>query len=317
MFNFLVTVTSTSYAVYEVALHISESFKALDYGCTIKVVPTLAELHALLVSGRYSHAFLFNLHDYLSAPEGFSLPRVISTRIYGFTLEQTPIQGGTSNWAVMRLSQVVYYSRFCDGVVVESECKRAALEKVGIPTITMELPFSPILEKKPHRRKPESNLLYDGVMLGSISERRKETILDLTEHGFVFPPMNLLDKSDMLEDKIKLIYPSSLGLNIHFSEMMYFEKPRILYDYMARGIPVVTELIMWPAPFKHGVDFIMASPLALASEILRMKEKLRTPEGKEELQTMADSAYETFKTHYHYSKTIPEFINKLTALEAL
>ena len=295
--------------IKDIATVVFNSF--FDYGIDVdlKGVAKISDLNALATSATYSHILSINTHDYLEAERNFYLDKPKVTRLMTYNLEQTPIEKQNSYWASMRLNEVGYYGMYFDYIVSESFFKDEDILNMGFRVLNLNLPYHPCLDYGTQPTLEDKK--YDIVFIGCGSERRQELVKKLETEGLIIAPAPLPNALDS-KYKASMVKESKLCLNVHFSDMEYFEKPRILYDYfMNRGV-VISEKILYSEVFEHLKHLYMAKYHNLIPMIILLLNKYN-----DEILQMGYQAYEKFKEVHDYNKLIPTFLNQLYTKEKL
>lgn len=289
--------------IRDIAHAVFMSFFDCDIDVEFKPIVKLEDLSRLAMSGTYSHILSINTHDYLEAEKEFYMDRPKITKLMTYNLEQTPIEEQNSYWASMRLNEVGYYGPYFDYVVSESHCKSLDISNLGMRILHMNLPYHPCLDLGVNPTIEDKK--YDILFIGCGSERRQDLVRKLKEEGVTIAPVPLpqaLDKNY----KSEMVKQTKVCLNVHFSEMEYFEKPRLLYDYFMNKGVVVSEKILYPEVFEHVKDLFMAKYANLVPMIILLLNKY-----DEKMLEMGQNAYAKFKEHHHYEKIVGQFLNQL------
>lgn len=302
--NLLVTYPAHVFQpIVDIAHAVYNSF--FDYGVEVEMRPVSGyrDLSQIAQQGTYSHILSINTHDYLRKGEEFYMDKPKITKLMSYNLEQSPIEGQNSYWASMRLNEVGYYGPFFDYIVSESPCKDRDILNMGMRVLNLNLPYHPILDLgvKPTLEDKE----YDVMFIGCGSERRESLIKSISDEGFSIAPVPLPQALGK-EYKSDIVKKTKICLNVHFSDMEYFEKPRIFYDLFMNKATVLTEKILYPEIFNHMEHFYMAKYMNVLPLLVLMLNKY-----DEKMVEMGYKAYETFKTEHHYEKVIPSFLTQL------
>jgi len=174
-------------------------------------------------------------------PHNFTIPfRRHPQKIYvALDYEQTPLETHTCLEAEQKFQQLIKYYKQYNFLFTENESKNKYLKKHGIEAEIFDIGFHPIqtslLLDKPCKK------IYDVIMFGGMSYRRNELYTKLRSAGLkCYDPVK---KIFNIQQRANLILKSKVCLNVHFYNMMYFEKPRIICQYFANKGFVISEAL--------------------------------------------------------------------------
>ena len=273
-------------------------------------INSFKHLETIANTNMYSHIICINVHDYITRDPGFYISKPTGTKLIAYTLEQTPIKGQNSYWASMRLHQVINYGIFFDYVAVESECKRDDITNIGFRTLLLDMMYHPKYDTS--ILKLDNTKVFDVLFLGCDNERRKTARDKLIAEGIsiAYPSADIDPYSR--EGKAQLIAKSKLCVNIHFSDMEYFEKPRLLYDYAMNKANVLSEKLFYPEVFEHTKELFMSKYANIIPNITTALKAYASG-----YTGVGESLYTKFKESYHFEKVINNFVKELLIKEEL
>ena len=289
--------------IRDIAELLTTCFKDMGVSTDIKGLNSSLELDTVARNSEYSHILSINNHDYLEQERGFYIDKPKHTKLLAYNLEQSPIEDHCSGWASMRLSEIAGYGPYFDYIVHESPSKKHDVCSLGLRTLHLDLPYHPVLDSfVQHDIKKK---IYDVFFIGAGNDRRGKIVEDLKKEGVTFAPAPI-PQAYGNDFKREMVLRSKLCLNVHFSEMEYFEKPRLMYDFFVNKATVLSEKILFPESFKNLEDLYMAKynnmvPLTL----------LTLKKYDENMIKTGEHAYNTFTTQYHYEKVIMSFLEEL------
>lgn len=289
--------------IIDISKAVYESFSDCDINVDFKGISGQEDLNKIAQSGNYSHILSINTHDYLEKDRGFFLEKPKYTRMMTYNLEQTPIKNQNSYWAAMRLNEVGYYGPYFDYIVSESYCKSEDIQNMGFNILHLNIPYHPSIDLNVNHKVDEKE--YDVFFVGCGSERRQQLINRIQEEGMTVAPATM-PMSLGRHYKSEMVRKSRVCLNVHFSEMEYFEKPRILYDYMINKGVVVSEKILYPECFEHLKHIFMVKYPNIIPMLVLLLNKYN-----EDTLKIGEMGYNQFKQEHHYSKLVPQFLTQL------
>jgi hypothetical protein len=153
------------------------------------------------------------------------------------------------------------------------------------------------------------NKKYDVMFIGCGSERRQKVVDTLVKEGIKVAPVPLPQALGK-EYKSQIAVETKICLNVHFSDMEYFEKPRIFYDFFLNKAAVLTEKILFPEEFDHMKDFYMAKYMNIVPLVLLLVNKY-----DETTFNMGLNAYKKFTELHHYDRVVDTFLTELLSKE--
>jgi hypothetical protein len=272
-------------------------------------VETSKDLDLLAQSGIYTHMLCINVHDFLEKEKNFFLRSSPATCLMAYNLEQTPIEHQNSGWSSMRLNQVGFYGPYFDYIVTESTAKLKDLTAMGFRTLILELPYHSNFDiSDPHTLEEKK---YDFCFFGCGSDRRMAVVQKLQQEGFTFAPMNTMAAMHG-EYKAQMIRQSRICLNIHYSDMEYFEKPRLKLDFFINRGVVVSEKILYPEHFQHMKHLYMSKYPNIIPLSMVLLHKYN-----EDMLAVGEEGYKCFKEFYDYRRVIPNFMEELYNAEMM
>jgi len=289
--------------IRDIATAVYHSFLDMDIEVESKSLLTFNDLNKVAASGEYSHILSINTHDYLEAEKCFYLDPHRNTCLMSYNLEQTPIREQNSTWASMRLNETAAYGSYFDYIVSESECKNKDIENLGFRLLNLNLPYHPVLDLGTNPKIEDKE--YDLFFIGCGSDRRQDLIKALQKEGVKMAPAPMPQSLDP-NYKAFMVQKSKLCLNMHFSDMEYFEKPRIMYDYFINKGVVISEAILWPEEFINVKHLFMSKYVNMVPTVLALLSKYN-----EDILKVGYNAYAHFKDKYHYSKVVNRFLTEL------
>ena len=295
--------------IVDVATALYNSFLDMNVDVMLQPMPDLNALNNAAMSNSYSHIISVNSHDYLEREHKFFMDKPRVTKLISYNLEQTPIDGQNSAWATMRLSELGQYGMYFDYIATESSCKMTDVKNLGLRTLHLDLPYHPCLDLN---IEPNINdKQYDVIFIGCGSGRRQALLDQLTKEGLKIAPTPM-PIACQKEFKSNMVNRSKICLNVHYSDMEYFEKPRIMYDYMMNKGVIVSEKIMFPEKFKHIENIFMSKYVNLVPMII-----MAVKQFNEKTMLTGLNTYNLFKTEYAYEKVITNFLRELLIKETM
>jgi len=304
--KFCITYSRTLFQpVVDVAQTIAKSLNDCGVQADLRAMYGIHEINQVAASGEYTHILCINPHTYIEQEQNTFISKLTNgTKLLAYNLEQTPITNYNSAWSSMRISQVARYGMFYDYVVCESDSKIKDVENLGFRVIKLDCMYHPNNDFGINHTLDKP---YDVMFNGSGNDRREHLLQTLKNEGLVITP-NPLPYAFKSDVKADLVSKTKICLNVHYSNMEYFEKPRLFNDLFMNKAVVVSESIQYPEVFKSTEDFYMVKYQNILPVIVTLIKKYN-----EDTFKLGINAYNKFKENYHYTKVIPEFLKQLKA----
>ena len=144
---------------------------------------------------------------------------------------------------------------------------------------------------------------------GCNSERRVAILAALEKEGVKIAP-NPMPEALTAGFKSEIISQTKLCINVHFSPMEYFEKPRLMYDFFMNKAVVLSEKVLYPEIFESTQDLFMIKYQNIVPVVLLLLNKYN-----KDMLSIGEEAYTKFKNNYYYTKVISNFLKDLQSKE--
>ena len=267
-----------------------------------EVVPIHAESLSTLNDLPPGTALVVAPHVYGYRPESLNFTYRKSLHTAGWCLEQTPYIG-FENAAVNDVyeASLRYINRF-DTMFTESDAKTDYLKwRAQCNAKTLNMGWHELFDLKVTPKKK----IYDAYMLGVRTPRREKILQEAHQAGlriYVNGHAGIFDPAE----KAMITSITKVGLNVHNNDNLYFEKPRIIQDYMSNGLMVVSEDIRYPESLVNGVHLTMVPHDQVVVELQRV-----LTQSDQYREDFANRALEHLKTNYTMLQSAEHFVKTM------
>ena len=178
------------------------------------------------------------------------------------TEQLSTLMQGAPRFGNRRLANVLAALPHVD-VALDWSRENATLLRAHHPAVDV-VPYG-FIEADHHPRLDPVTPTYDLAFIGSVDalDGRRRRILEQLGGCFRIHP--IVDNA-WGADKFAVFSEASIVLNLHVEASAVFEAPRF-YDVLGAGLPLLSEAVHDPWPFRAGEDFQVTSILRLERDI--------------------------------------------------
>ena len=220
-----------------------------------------------------------------------------------YQLEQLPYVDQTSQENVIRWHSMMKIMGLFDKIIVESPAKKEFLKENKVESSIISCGYHEQYEvttPKIEVAEPQ----WDVFFYGLITPRRRDIIEEILNRKIKLYPFASVFLTG--SDRLFAMRNSKVVLNVHMSQVQYFEKPRIICDSLSNGAFVLTEDLRHPEGFVSQKHFMSAPYDHLVEalvEILEAEDGLR--------ESIAEGGQEFVKTQYTLFPEVREFLKEV------
>jgi len=237
--------------------------------------------------------FFFGVHIFgLPLPDG-KMQQIIKPEgavWVWYQLEQLPYVEQSSQETVLRWHNTTKLLPLFDRVVVESSAKQKFLADNKVESSVLNCGFHSQYEvtaPKVEVKEPD----WDVFFYGLITDRRRDIIEEIINRKLKLYPFAATFLSGA--ERLFAIRNSKAVINVHMSDVEYFEKPRIICDCLSNKAFVVTENLRHSEGFINGTHLVMASYADLVDVLEEWLAK-----SKEERDKIGEAGYTYISKEY-------------------
>jgi len=284
----------------DIAIAAARSLKELGKSCNVIACNKIDDFN----KDPYDTIIVLAPHAYTQLNLNPTFAKMPDKKYIAWCMEQTPHANESCPIMDRNWQRTLTYIDKYDYFFTESEVKTEFINSQGHKAFTASIGYHEhfnLFEKEFHKDQDHKKN-YDVFFLGAMYPRRSKIINELKELGLKIYPST----GNMFDPIVKTHAAKrcKVGLNIHHNDVQYFEKPRIIQDYMSNFIPVITETIANPEGFKNNEHFVMAPHEKLAKSVFEWCNKPQSA-----LDALAVNAHEYISNCY----TMTNFMRHMVA----
>lgn len=270
----------------DIAIAAARSLKELGHKCNVVASNKIDGFN----SEAYDTVIVLAPHAYTELNMSLNFIKSPDKVYVGWCMEQTPFIDKTCESMSKNWQRALKYIDKFDFFFTESDVKTQYILNTGRQAFTASLGYHPhfTMYNKELENAPKQ---YDVFFVGAMYPRRTQIIQRLKELGLKIYPAT----SDFFDPIVKAnaVKICKVGLNIHHNEIGYFEKPRIIQDYMSNKTMVVTETVDNAEDMVNKKHWVMESHDNLAETV-----KTWCTKPNSEREKIVDNAFEFIRTRY-------------------